>query len=35
MFGGVGVEVTLRLLGDGEGVLAFVFFGHGECGGCR
>jgi len=35
MFGGVGVEVTLRLLGDGEGVLAFIFFGHGRYGGYR
>ena len=28
MFGLVGVEVTLCLFGDGDGVLAFVIFGH-------
>ena len=28
MFGLVGIEVTLCLLGNGDGVLAFVIFGH-------
>ena len=29
MFGGVGVEVALGLVGDGEGVLVGVVLGHG------
>lgn len=32
VLGGVRVQVPFRLLGDGEGVLAFIFGGHDGCG---